>query len=388
MWFPEETGFHWLQGSCTEGFRMATRLVYIPETDPDQPQLVHEHEVDFQWIPGRHHAAKANVAKLHPRPPTGNWRPCWRYPRYRRIPSGSRICPSNLAVKDAGPIWCRWWPPSTAARFLRAGVPSTIFYRRTEAEIARRQEVDPIGKPGRVSFPGPGVGPEVRHDVLRLVVRPRDPSPTETALRYRPVQGIHRYRMPVRGKIPSAMPGPAPCMSLWRPSKSSTRWSRTRISSSISWSGILSTGHSSRWFFERPRRKVHWWPRGFDLPHRRRRRGGHPPGVHPVRVPGRTDAVQVALDDLGPCSRGRMGRPGRIHRRTLPVDATGKPSAAGGERGRLQRGVHRPLYRADRLPSRLDPRGPGGTGGPDPGDQLGHILQVPDGKKKAGEPKG
>lgn len=43
---------------------MAIRPVFVP--DPDHPQLVHAHEVDFHWRPGRSpEHLKANIAKLH-----------------------------------------------------------------------------------------------------------------------------------------------------------------------------------------------------------------------------------------------------------------------------------------------------------------------------------
>ena len=31
---------------------MATRSIFIPDTDPDSSRLIHRHEVDFQWVPG------------------------------------------------------------------------------------------------------------------------------------------------------------------------------------------------------------------------------------------------------------------------------------------------------------------------------------------------
>ena len=45
---------------------MATRPVFVPDTVPDNPRLIHEHEVDFQWsTAGEIEGKTVNIARLN-----------------------------------------------------------------------------------------------------------------------------------------------------------------------------------------------------------------------------------------------------------------------------------------------------------------------------------
>jgi len=80
---------------------MATRPVFVPDIDPDNPQLVHEHEVDFHWLSGPSpEQAKANIAKLHAAAKRRNLAPLLEISPESDDPLGVKICASNLAVED------------------------------------------------------------------------------------------------------------------------------------------------------------------------------------------------------------------------------------------------------------------------------------------------
>ena len=80
---------------------MASRPVFVPDTDPDHPKLVHEHEVDFQWQSDRSQKQKkANIAKLHAAAVHRNLVPLLEVTPESDDPLGANICVSNLAVED------------------------------------------------------------------------------------------------------------------------------------------------------------------------------------------------------------------------------------------------------------------------------------------------
>lgn len=115
---------------------MATRLVYIPETDPDLPQLVHEHEVDFQWIPGRTTTQqKANVAKLHRAAAHRNLAPLLEVSAVTEDAFGIQIGPSNLTVQDERSYLVPVVAAFHGSKVFTGGGPFNDLFRQSEAEI-------------------------------------------------------------------------------------------------------------------------------------------------------------------------------------------------------------------------------------------------------------
>ena len=126
---------------------MASRPVFVPDTDPDHPKLVHEHEVDFQWQPGRSlKQKKANIAKLHAAAVRRNLVPLMEVSPESDDPLGASICVSNLAVEDERSYLLPLNAIYHGSMVFSGGGPFIDLYGKSEKEIARDQRLTGSGE--------------------------------------------------------------------------------------------------------------------------------------------------------------------------------------------------------------------------------------------------
>jgi hypothetical protein len=115
---------------------MATRPVFVPEIDPNNPQLVHVHEVDFQWLPGRDpQQIKANIAKLHGAAGHRKLEPLLHVSPDSDDPLGIRISATNLVVEGPKSYLIPLIAAFQGSKVFTGGGPFTDLYRKREAEI-------------------------------------------------------------------------------------------------------------------------------------------------------------------------------------------------------------------------------------------------------------
>ena len=125
---------------------MATRPVFIPETAADLPRLVHEHEVDFQWVPGRTVTQlKANLAKLHRAAAHRNLAPLLEVSAVTEDPFGIQVCPSNLTVKDEQSYLVPVVAAFHGSKVFAGGGPFNDLFRKSEAEILADKRLNDSG---------------------------------------------------------------------------------------------------------------------------------------------------------------------------------------------------------------------------------------------------
>ena len=116
---------------------MATRPVFVPDSDPDNPQLVHVHEVDFQWLSGRDpQQIKANIAKLHTAAGHRNLAPLLHVSPDSGDPLGIRISATNLVVEGPNSFLIPLIAAFQGSKVFTGGGPFTDLYRKREVEIA------------------------------------------------------------------------------------------------------------------------------------------------------------------------------------------------------------------------------------------------------------
>lgn len=126
---------------------MATRPVFVPESDPDNPQLVHVHEVDFQWLSGRDpQQIKANVAKLHTAAGHQNLAPLLHVSPDSDDPLGIRISATNLVVEGPNSFLVPLIAAFQGSKVFTGGGPFTDLYRKREAEIAADSRLRESGR--------------------------------------------------------------------------------------------------------------------------------------------------------------------------------------------------------------------------------------------------
>jgi len=116
---------------------MATRPVFVPDTDPDHHQLVHEHEVDFQWVSDSSAEQKRdNIAKLHAAARHRNLVPLLEVSSESDDPLGAHISASNLAVEDDRSYLVPLNAAYQGSKVFTGGGPYTDIYLCSEQEIA------------------------------------------------------------------------------------------------------------------------------------------------------------------------------------------------------------------------------------------------------------
>ena len=126
---------------------MATRPVFVPDIDPDHPQLVHEHEVDFHWLSGPSpEQARANIAKLHAAAGRRNLAPLLEISLGSDEPLGVNICASNLAVEDDRSYIVPLNAVFHGSMVFTGGGPFTDMYGKGEDEIAGDERLTSSGK--------------------------------------------------------------------------------------------------------------------------------------------------------------------------------------------------------------------------------------------------
>jgi hypothetical protein len=126
---------------------MATRPVFIPDIDPDNPQLVHEHEVDFQWLPGPSpEQSKVNIAKLHAAASRRNLAPLLEISPESDDPLGAKICASNLAVEDGRSYLVPLNAVYHGSMVFTGGGPFTDLYGKSDEKITGDERLTSSGK--------------------------------------------------------------------------------------------------------------------------------------------------------------------------------------------------------------------------------------------------
>lgn len=140
---------------------MATRPIFVPNLDPDNPQLVHEHEVDFQWVPDRSVEGKRrNIAKLHAAAGRRKLQPLLEVSPASLDPMGAHICAGNLAVEDDKSYLVPLVAAYHGSRVFAAGGPFTDLYRKRPNVIAGDERLTTSGKPIGFRFMGLEWGPK------------------------------------------------------------------------------------------------------------------------------------------------------------------------------------------------------------------------------------
>ena len=125
---------------------MATRPVFVPDTDPGNPQLVHEHEVDFQWLPGRSpQQKKANIAKLHAAAGRRNLAPLLHVTSESDDPLGILIAVGNIAVEVGNSFLVPLEAVFKGSMVFTGGGPHTDMFRMRDVEIAADRRLTDSG---------------------------------------------------------------------------------------------------------------------------------------------------------------------------------------------------------------------------------------------------
>jgi hypothetical protein len=80
---------------------MATRPVFAPDLDLDQPRLIIEHEVDFHWVPASTpHHERENITRLHKAAGRRNLTPLLEVSAEAGEALGAQVSAANLTVED------------------------------------------------------------------------------------------------------------------------------------------------------------------------------------------------------------------------------------------------------------------------------------------------
>lgn len=112
---------------------MATRLIFVPDTDPDSSRLIHLHEVDFQWAPGEAPELKRrNIAKLHQAATRRNLSPLLEVSGYADDPIGSRLALTRLTLQDEESYFVSVAGLYYGSMVFTNGGPFTDLYRGHE----------------------------------------------------------------------------------------------------------------------------------------------------------------------------------------------------------------------------------------------------------------
>ena len=140
---------------------MATRPVFVPNLDADNPQLVHEQEVDFQWVPDRSAEGKRqNIAKLHAAAGHRKLEPLLEVSLASLDPMGAHICARNLAVEDDKSFLVPLLAAYHGSRVFSGGGPFTDLYRKPVDVIAGDERLTTSGNPIGFRFMGLEWGPK------------------------------------------------------------------------------------------------------------------------------------------------------------------------------------------------------------------------------------
>lgn len=116
---------------------MATRPVFVPSTDPDQPQLFRIHAVDFQWVPGSSAGQqRENIAKLHTAARHRNLAPLLEVSPDFNDPLGFLLGASNLAVEDDKSYLIPLSAAFQGSKVFTGGGPYPDLFTKGEKEIA------------------------------------------------------------------------------------------------------------------------------------------------------------------------------------------------------------------------------------------------------------
>jgi len=125
---------------------MATRPVFVPDTDPDQPQLVHVHEIDFQWLPGRsQEQKKENIAKLHAAAKSHNLSPLLEVSADSDHSLGYQVCDANLAVEDDRSYLVPLMAAYHGSKVFNGGGPFTDLYLKHGDDITGDERLKTSG---------------------------------------------------------------------------------------------------------------------------------------------------------------------------------------------------------------------------------------------------
>lgn len=134
---------------------MATRPVFVPDTDTDRQQLVHEHEVDFQWAPGQSvEQKKVNISKLHAAAKHRNLDPLLEVSLESPVALGVRVASSNLAVNDDKAFLVPLPAAYHGSKVFTEGGPYADLYVKSEQEIAADSRLVDSGKLAGFRFSG------------------------------------------------------------------------------------------------------------------------------------------------------------------------------------------------------------------------------------------
>lgn len=140
---------------------MAIRPVFVPDLDPDILQLVHEHEVDFQWVADRSAEGKIkNIAKLHAAAGHRNLEPLLEVSKASLDPLGTHISPANLAVEDDRSFLVPLLAAFQGSKLFAAAGPFTDLYRKPLDVIAGDERLTKSGPPVGFRFRGLEWGPK------------------------------------------------------------------------------------------------------------------------------------------------------------------------------------------------------------------------------------
>ena len=134
---------------------MATRPVFVHDIEPDHGQLVHEHQVDFQWVSASSAGQKKeNIAKLHAAARHRNLFPLLEVTQESDHPLGAHVSPSNLAVEDERSYLVPLNAPYHGSKMFTGGGPFTDLYLKDEQEIVGDLRLVESGILGGYRFAG------------------------------------------------------------------------------------------------------------------------------------------------------------------------------------------------------------------------------------------
>jgi len=126
---------------------MATRPVFVPDIDPGNPQLVHEQEVDFQWVPDRSaQGKKQNIAKLHAAAGHRKLEPLLEVSLASSDPLRAHICAANLAVEDDKSFLVPLLAAYHGSKVFAKGGPFADLYRKPISVITGDERLTQSGK--------------------------------------------------------------------------------------------------------------------------------------------------------------------------------------------------------------------------------------------------
>lgn len=115
---------------------MATRPVFVPDADPDQPRLVHEHQVDLQWVPGSSSdRQRENIVKLHAAAGHRNLAPLLEVSPKTNDPLGVLPGRANLAVEDDRSYLVPLSAAYQGSKVFTGGGPFTDLFTKGDEEI-------------------------------------------------------------------------------------------------------------------------------------------------------------------------------------------------------------------------------------------------------------